>query len=99
MDSEHGGERRRTRRGGGRSANLRGAGPAVRQLPWEIPVNGDAPTEPLTGEQVQAVHDGAMRVLEEIGIEFLNDEAREVLKAAGCETRPAAPTCAWIGSW
>ena len=90
MDSEHGGERRRSRRGGGRSANLRGAGPAVRQLPWEIPVNGDAPTEPLTGEQVQAVHDGAMRVLEEIGIEFLNDEAREVLKAAGCETHPGS---------
>ena len=90
MEPVHGEARRRTRRGGGRSANLRGAGPAVRQLPWEIPVNGDAPTEPLTGEQVQAVHDGAMRVLEEIGIEFLNDEAREVLKAAGCETHPGS---------
>ena len=40
----------------------------MRQLPWEIPVNRDAPTEPLDAEQVQAVHDGAMRVLEEIGI-------------------------------
>ena len=81
---------RRTRRSGGRSANRRGTGPAVRQLPWEIPVNTDAPTEPLTGEQVQAIHDGAMRVLEEIGIEFLNEEAREVLEAAGCETRPGS---------
>ena len=81
---------RRTRRSGGRSANRRGTGPAVRQLPWEIPVNTDAPTEPLTGEQVQAIHDGAMRVLEEIGIEFLNEEAREVLKATGCETRPGS---------
>ena len=82
--------RRRTRRSGGRGANRRGAGPAVRQLPWEIPVNHDVPTEPLDAEQVRAVHDGAMRVLEEIGIEFLNDEAREVLKAAGCETTPGS---------
>ena len=83
-------ERRRARRSGGRSANRRGAGPAVRQLPWEIPVNHDVPTEPLTAEQVRAVHDGAMRVLEEIGIEFLNEEARAVLKEAGCETTPGS---------
>ena len=90
MELEHGGARRRTRRSGGRSANLRGSGPAIRQLPWEIPVNSDAPTEPLTAEQVQAVHDGAMRVLEEIGVEFLHEEARDVLKAAGCETTPGS---------
>ena len=36
------------------------------------------------------MHDGAMRVLEEIGIEFLNEEAREILKAAGCETSPGS---------
>ena len=91
MTTDQGGTaRRRTRRAGGRAANRRGMGPAVRQLPWEIPVNHDAPTEPLDPEQVQAVHDGAMRVLEEVGIEFLNEEAREVLKAAGCETSPGA---------
>ncbi len=93
MKSDHGGDggaRRRARRSGGRNANLRGRGPAVRQLPWEIPVNRDAPVEPFDAEQVQAVHDGAMRVLEEIGIEFLSEEARRVLKAAGCETRPGS---------
>ena len=80
--------RGRGRRMGGRRGNRRGAGPAVRQLPWEIPLNRDRPTEPLTEEQVRAVHDGAMRVLEEIGVEFLNEEARAVLAAAGCETSP-----------
>ena len=73
---------------GGHRANRRRAGPAIPQLPWQIPVNPDAPTEPLTEEQVHAVHNGAMRVLEEIGIEFLNEEARAVLAAAGCETDP-----------
>ena len=87
-DEAGGRPRRRGRRTGGHRANRRVGGPAVRQLPWEIPVNRDAPTEPLTEEQVHAVHDGAMRVLEEIGIEFLNEEAREILAAAGCETSP-----------
>ena len=90
MEPEQGRSRRRTRRSGGRGANRRGAGPAVGQLPWEVPLNRDAPTEPLDAEQVQAIHEGAMRVLEEIGIEFLNEEAREVLKAAGCETSPGS---------
>ena len=90
MEPEQGRSRRRTRRTGGRGANRRGAGPAVRQLPWEVPLNRDAPTEPLDAEQVQAIHEGAMRVLEEIGIEFLNEEARAVLKAAGCKTTPGS---------
>ena len=90
MESEHGRTHRRARRSGGHGANRRSAGPAVRQLPWEIPLNWDAPTEPLDAEQAQAVHEGAMRVLEEIGIEFLNEEAREVLRAAGCETLPGS---------
>ena len=81
-------QRGRGRRMGGRRGNRRGAGPAVRQLPWEIPRNRDRPTEPLTEEQVRAVHDGAMRILEEIGIEFLNEEARATLAAAGCGTSP-----------
>jgi trimethylamine--corrinoid protein Co-methyltransferase len=44
-------------------------------MPWRIPVNPDKPTEPLDEEGVAAIHRGAMRILSEIGIEFLNDEA------------------------
>ena len=73
-------ERRTRRRGHGRSAP---AG-AIAQMPWRIPVNPDRPTEPLPPEGVAAIHDAAMRVLEEIGIDFLNDEARDYLRAAGC---------------
>ena len=85
-------DRPRRRRAGGRSANRRGSEAAIRQLPWQLPINTDAPTEPLSEEQVWAVHDGAMRILEEIGIEFLNDEARDYLKTAGCETRAGSTT-------
>ncbi|MEM8591820.1 MAG: trimethylamine methyltransferase family protein [Pseudomonadota bacterium] len=74
----------RRRRSGGRAGNTRGSGPAIRQMPWRMIENTDRPTEPLTEEGVAAIHDGAMRILEEIGIEFLNDEGREILKRAGC---------------
>ncbi|MGV6840404.1 MAG: trimethylamine methyltransferase family protein [Planktomarina sp.] len=76
---------RSKRRSGGRAANTRGRGPAVAQMPWRLPQNIDAPTEPLTPEGVEAIHNGAMRILEEIGIEFLNDEALDLFKEAGCK--------------
>ncbi len=37
---------------------------------------------------MHAIHDGAMRVLEEIGIEFLHDEAKQILAKAGCIVSP-----------
>jgi trimethylamine--corrinoid protein Co-methyltransferase len=49
-----------------------------------MPVNMDRPTEPLTEDGVQAIHEGAMRILEDIGIEFFNEEAKAILKDAGC---------------
>ncbi|MHA1600845.1 MAG: trimethylamine methyltransferase family protein [Alphaproteobacteria bacterium] len=75
---------RRSRRGGGRAGNVRGKGAAIDQIPWSQPVNRDKPTEPLTEEGVQAIHNGAMRILEEIGIEFLNPEAVDILRRGGC---------------
>jgi len=74
------------RRGAGRAGNPRRAAAeqALKQLPWTLPVNSDKPTEPLSEDAIHAIHDGAMRVLEEIGIEFLNEEAKQILKAAGC---------------
>ncbi len=74
---------KRGRRAGGRSGNKRGKGAAISQSPWNLPINSDKPTEPLPPEGVEAIHDTAMRVLEEIGIEFLNIEAAEILKAHG----------------
>ncbi|TCD15037.1 trimethylamine methyltransferase family protein [Oricola cellulosilytica] len=74
----------RHRRGGGRSGNARRGGAAIKQTPWTDVINVDRPTEPIPPEGVEAIHDGAMRILEEIGIEFLNAEAVEVLREKGC---------------
>lgn len=73
-------------RSGGRSGNTRrSSGHAIEQMPWNVLVNTDAPTEPLRAEGVLAIHEAAMRILEEIGIEFLNPEALALLKQAGCK--------------
>ena len=75
----------RRRRGGGRAGNAaRRGGAVIEQMPWRVPVNLDAPTEPLSPEGVEAVHDAAMRILEDIGVAFLNEEALAILREAGC---------------
>ncbi|MDG1868881.1 MAG: trimethylamine methyltransferase family protein [Yoonia sp.] len=73
------------RRGGGRAGNAsRRGSDVINQMPWRIPVNTDRPTEPLDPDGVAAIHNGAMTILEDIGIEFLNEEAQELFKQAGC---------------
>jgi trimethylamine--corrinoid protein Co-methyltransferase len=54
-------------------------------MPWGQVENTDHPTEPLAEEGVAAIHQGAMRILSEIGIEFLNPEAVEIMRKAGCK--------------
>ncbi len=76
----------RRKRAGGRAGHAERAGvKAVDQMPWRIPVNPDRPIEPMGPEGVQAIHKGAMRILSEIGIRFLNDEALGIFKEAGCK--------------
>jgi len=76
---------KQARRSGGRSGNTRRDSPrAIEQMPWAPPVNIDRPTEPVDAAGVEAIHDCAMRILEELGIEFLNEEARDILANAGC---------------
>lgn len=75
----------RRRRAGGRAGNKQRAGTAaIDQMPWRIPVNPDRPTEPLDMDGVMAIHRGCMRILREIGIEFLNPAAVDILRKAGC---------------
>ncbi|SDD51429.1 trimethylamine methyltransferase family protein [Ruegeria marina] len=76
----------RKRRGGGRAGAAARRGKAViEQMPWRLPINVDKPTEPLDQEGVEAIHEGAMRILEEIGIAFYNEEALALFRQAGCK--------------
>ena len=73
-------------REGGRSGNIkRRKKNLIDQMPWRLTRNVDNPTEPIDNSGVVKIHKGAMRILEEIGIEFLNQQALGIFKKAGCK--------------
>ena len=49
------------------------------------------PFEILSADQIEAIHHASLRVLAEIGVNFLLPEAREILRQAGAEVDPAGP--------
>lgn len=69
------GTRRREARGGSN----------VRQLPWRRLRNPYRPVEVLSADHIEAIHETSMRVLEELGIEFMHDGALDMLAAAGAD--------------
>ncbi|HNP72462.1 MAG TPA: trimethylamine methyltransferase family protein, partial [Kouleothrix sp.] len=70
---------RRERRA--RQANAAGAA-RMRPISYDLPVY-----ELLRPEGVQRVHDMSMRILGELGIDFYDEEARQILKDHGADVR------------
>jgi trimethylamine--corrinoid protein Co-methyltransferase len=68
-------ERRRARKADG----------GLHQQDWRLLRNPYRPIEVLDPDQVQAIHDATMEVLETLGIEFLSEPALEILDRAGAE--------------
>ncbi len=57
----------------------------IKQLPWRNHRNPYKPIEVLTEEQLDKVHNASMRILEDFGIEFLDDESRLFAISKGAE--------------
>ena len=75
--------RRRGRRRQAQTANKTGA-----QEQFYRSVRNTLPrAEVLSQDELETLHRTSLRVLEELGIRVLNDEARELLVKAGCELR------------
>ncbi len=73
---------RRRRRGGDRTETQASTkSPAQPKLPF-------APLEIVSTDELESIHQAAMIVLKEIGMDFLHDEARKILKAAGADVDP-----------
>lgn len=53
------------------------------QRPWGQPVNRFPPVEAVSADELEAIHETALEVLETIGIWFHDDEARAIFRAAG----------------
>ncbi len=72
-------ERRRRAGSGRRSANV------LHQLPWRSVENRFRPMEMLDPEQLEQIHLCSLRILEELGIETMNAEARDLFEKVGAE--------------
>ncbi|HEY8800364.1 MAG TPA: trimethylamine methyltransferase family protein, partial [Candidatus Limnocylindrales bacterium] len=78
------GERRR--RHGGRATGERSRLP--QQRPWAQPRMRYRPTEVVSADELESIHDASLRILEEIGMDFLDEGARDLLTAAGARVEP-----------
>ncbi|MCH7944228.1 MAG: trimethylamine methyltransferase family protein, partial [Proteobacteria bacterium] len=68
------GRRRRKRETGG-----------LKQLPRRAIVNPYDPIEVLRAEQIERIHEGALDVLETLGMKIMSPAARDILEAAGAD--------------
>ena len=64
-------------------------GSSIQQLPRRAVDNPLPPIEVLDAEQIEMIHDASLRVLEEIGMDFLHAEARDVFRRAGADVAAA----------
>src|SRR5271166_1481147 len=75
---------RRRRRGGAERAAASAAPPAPQ------PLAPFAPLELISKDELESIHRAALTALKEIGIDFLHDGARAMLKDAGADVEPGA---------
>jgi len=73
----------RRRRGGARGNPQAGHGGALQQLPSRAATRHFPPTQIISNDEIEAIHHASLKVLAEIGMDFLNDDARALWKKAG----------------
>ncbi|WP_406854613.1 trimethylamine methyltransferase family protein [Alsobacter sp. KACC 23698] len=83
--SETRGRRRRGRGDGGGEGDP-AAAPGVRPQP-RLPF---APTPAVSADELEAIHEASLAILEEIGMDFLHEGARRILREAGAEVDPSS---------
>ncbi|MEX0699149.1 MAG: trimethylamine methyltransferase family protein [Acidimicrobiia bacterium] len=66
-----------------RRASRGGAG--IHQLPWRPPNNPYRPIEVISDDQVEAIHVASLRILADIGMDFLHPEALDILANGGAD--------------
>jgi trimethylamine---corrinoid protein Co-methyltransferase len=79
--------------GGGRQRRGRATGERSRlphQRPYAQPRMPYRPTEVVSADELESIHDASMRILEEIGMDFLDADARQLLIEAGATVEPGS---------
>ena len=72
----------------GSKKNRRSEDTGLRQIPWRRVVNPYRPVDIVSADEVEAIHQASLTILEEIGIDFHLAEARDLLAAAGAKVEP-----------
>ena len=72
------------RRGRARRTSREGQG-ASHQAPFRQPRRPFKPVEIVGAEAIEAIHEAALTILEEIGMDFLDVDARQLAKSAGAQ--------------
>lgn len=90
MSGEAAGGGRRGRRRGGRNrdaAGEAGDGPkeVIEQRPFQQPRLPFPPTELLSADELEKIHQSSLTVLKEVGIDFIHEESKAILKEAGAD--------------
>ena len=76
------------RRKSGRRGAQRQAGGEFQQMPFSQVHSPYKPFDLVSEDQLQAIHEASLKVLQDTGMTFLLPEARDLLKAAGADVRP-----------
>ena len=81
-------EQSRGRRGGRRGKRAASVASGIEQMPWQQPRVPFPPMQFVSDDEVEAIHTASLKVLQEVGMDFLLPEARALLKKAGADVDP-----------
>ena len=73
-----------------RRKDLGGERKALNLLPWRQIDNPFPPIEPLSADQIEAIHHTSLRVIDELGMKVLCGETRSLLREAGARVNEAS---------
>ena len=69
----------------------RGAASGIKQLPWmKVIRNPFPPMQPLSADQVEAIHEASLDLMERVGIEAMGDRALDLYEQAGADVDRAS---------
>ncbi len=74
-------------RRGGRAGKRAGGSAAFEQPPFRQLRNPFAPTKVVSDDELESIHLASLKVLKEIGVDVLHDDARRIMKAHGADVR------------
>ena len=66
-----------------RRARRAGRKQSIRLRPWQSTRNPYPPIEPLSADQVEAIHQASLRILSEHGMRIISARVRDILRQAG----------------